>query len=436
MRRHVFVMAFGSILSVMTLSCWTYGAEPSCTPEYLVKSCGSLAQKGVSLSTGSPLQSGTVVFNAVAAMQSKNESTLKKLASMDERSRLTTEAIFKKVRTATRSLVTGDALESTWTSEQKAMLERLESVEIKFLDTQNELCQENPVANFPTLWYFKQGHSILVCPSATKLHPAVLKRAIAHEMGHVISPCQLSRSFYGIDQKRLGSNEFMACAKGKSGWRNAQQWREYFGTRHFMIPDHPQKEAELKGMEACGVIKKKDATIQEPTLFKEIHSCLAGEYRSAYENWLDGETSKRLELEPESPAGAVRFEVAEQNPIKCLKEVDEHFADAVSARVFAAMIETEQGSGRDTDDDVKSSLTDWAAWMCFSRDPKAETRGYPSSETRFRVATSEPLIQGKLHCRTLAVPKFCSLQGFSATGAHSVPKSGGTRVIRKTKAVE
>ena len=397
--------------SLQFLGSFAFGAT-TCSADKVVGSCDVLEKLGVDVNGSKELnlpkfEDGSIIYNDLGLLKKEKIVLIEPSPAQGQRS----VQLAEKVRDALRNLIVGDTRKELWTAEQSAMKARLESVKISMADEKDEACNSSPVSTIdPNASYRPWTHSVVLCPSVARLAPAAQMMLVAHEFGHVISPCAMNRDQYKVNpQKLVPAAKVEQCLGGSSDVEFAQT----------MFPESPNR-ANLSRLDdlspryrnvvskltACGALERieDESGINESVLFGSLSSCLFKNYAKNHENYLkavtgsEGKRSSNLQQAPP----------ADLKSRKCMGIFEEHFAEAVGAKVFGSMLTGNSGAAAT----ARVGLVQMQGYACAERSRPKQDPGkmfrYPSSVDRVYIQMSDAAVQAALNCE-LPKSNVCTL---------------------------
>lgn len=97
----------------------------------------------------------------------------------------------KSARDIMKDIVVGDTRPESLSPEQVQMTKLLSTLKIENGKTNDRSCKGYETD--PNAFYDFLANKIVICPSAAVMDPAAFQMLIAHEVGHVVSPCNVER---------------------------------------------------------------------------------------------------------------------------------------------------------------------------------------------------------------------------------------------------
>jgi hypothetical protein len=392
----------GSLFLFVLLSCLKVDAEV-CSTDKLIGSCDALKKSPLNVNGASQLnlpkfEDGSTIYNDLGRSKMKKEDLLPPTPGQRQQALVLSE----KIRKASQDLVVGDTRADLLSSEQKAMVSRLKSVRISIADSKDERCNTSPDSAIdPNASYNQWTHTISICPPTVKLSAPAFLMLVAHEFGHVISPCTMNRDLYKVDAKKVDSTPVVEkCLDGKSNVRFAQT----------MFPDRaeysvlprtdslsPRYKDVVSKLQSCGTLTTAESIErnEQPSVFSRLSKCLTKTYAPNHSNYLK---SISKSTPPESSLSRASSPPADANSLNCMGIVEEHFAEAVGAKAFANML----GSGSRSTETAKVGLVQMMGYACGEKSAPKKDPGmmfrYPTSVDRVQLQMADSKMQAALGC--------------------------------------
>jgi hypothetical protein len=226
--------------------------------------------------------------------------------------------IAEETRKAAIRYVSGDKSEDKWSPQIRAAVERLRLLKFRLSEPSSSDCLTTGDPGIPNAQYRFYEHTVGICPAALKIPTAEIAATLAHEIGHSVSPCMMSKPLvkyinadrdYGVDIQPL--------------WTDALV-----------------KTGEAERIPASQII--------EPTMYRAFNACLDARYKQDYEDWLSVK-ELRIEHMPRtlSPAWQRRIDAARAaTPQRCYERAEEHFADSFGAYAYEAWLTNREASNK------------------------------------------------------------------------------------------
>ena len=378
----------------------SHSAE-TCSTEKLIGSCESMQKLGANVNGAKELglpkyEDGSTIYNDLGLSRATKNDSKAPSPAQQERA----ISISEQIRAASINMIAGDTRLDLLTVEQKAMIARLKSVRILMSKGgPNDNCNSSPVSKIdPNASYNPWTHSLIICPPVAKLAPSALKMLMAHEFGHVVSPCQMKRDQYRVAPDKVASaSTIEKCLGGKADVRFAQtMFPDQASNANLSSLDDlaPKYKSVVSKLSSCGTLAKKpdESGIQEPTVFGKLAGCLAKAYANNHANYLKVSSKGSRRSKETGPP-------ADSKSLQCLGIYEEHFAEAIGSKVFASML---AGDGKQNET-AKVGLVQMTGYACGEKTGRKEDPGtmfrYPSSADRVQIQMSDPNMQQALDCQ-------------------------------------
>lgn len=226
--------------------------------------------------------------------------------------------IAEETRTAAIRYVSGGANEENWSQQIRAAVARLRLLKFRLSDAASADCFATGDPGIPNAQYRFHEHVVAICPATLKIPTAELAATLAHEIGHSVSPCMLSKSLV----KYVGAN------------------REYGVDVDSGATDELIRNGEAQRLPASQLI--------EPAIYRTFNACLDARYKRDYEDWLASSTLRIEHMPPTlSPDWQKRIDTARSaTPQRCFVKSEEHFADAFGAFAYDAWLTAHEVSSK------------------------------------------------------------------------------------------
>ena len=384
----------------------------TCSAEKLIGSCNTLKNLPVNVNGAKELNlpkfdDGSTIYNDPGLKRSKEIEASIPSPSHSQRALDLSE----KIRKASQELVVGDTREEHWSAEQKAMIERLKSVRVRLANSTNESCNSSPVSKVdPNANYHGWTHTLTICPPAARLATPAFLMLMAHEFGHVVSPCAMNRDLYKIDRSKIDSSPTIEkCLGEKNDIRFAQtMFPDGAGESVLSKTEYlsPRYKSVVSKLAQCGALipRAKLDLDQGGNVFRQLTGCLQRSYAINHSNYLkrpsEPPSGRRLDAGPPSDAQSQ----------KCMGIFEEHFAEAIGAKLFANMLQAAPG----TRDAARVGLVQMAGYACGEVSAPKEDPGmrfrYPTSADRVQIQMSDGNMQTALGCK-IQKSDVCTMPG-------------------------
>ncbi len=379
--------------------------RPTCNLQHLTGDCQTQARAGFDL-RGAQSQDTNVVMNVgnvEAIGRSRFETELRKMARRnpvaEQRALELSESLRRDAIEALRGSLRAEAL----SPDARAMIRRLESVRIEIVDSAEEFCSERVREGFPNAAYAPETHQIQICPAMTKLDSGAIRLAIAHELGHVVSGCNMEREFLllrsegDMDRNCTGDPE------------EASILRERIEGVSHMVAYGGRLETALR---ECGMLESETAgRSARHSTFGNLNSCLQTRYRSRYDLFIRANTTP-LPGQSRAEAERLREAFTRENSLTCFGPCDEHHSDAFAGMLMGRWAARQNPSA----DEVRRSLHIFSGLACreeITGRPVLNREVYPTPTERLATLMSDRNLQAALGCSGTQ-PQVCSLDGFAA----------------------
>ncbi len=392
-------------------------ASSECSGDKIVAPCGTLANLKQNVNgskqLGFPEIENGIIHNGVGKPIGPDE----KMGPPTPLQLRQAEKLIESIReTAKREIAAGKEKEF-WSKEQKAMIRRLETLRVVIQKSGNPQCKPpEPGHLLMDARYMPSTHAVYLCPNVAKLAPAAFKMLVAHEFGHVISPCAMSREFYATNASVLKRKDALkTCGIKDSSYQEIIDEMKDGKSSVFSPSDElaPTYARILQGLVSCKALRKQEEEggFKDPVVFQAAAKCLDRTYEPVFNEFQVA--VKDLVVPP-----VLRTDQSAKLPMKCLGVYEEHFAEAFGSKVFASMLTASKNSK----DEARIGLTQMHSYACteVGSEPSPEVKfSYPSSKSRVLIQLSEAKTHNSLGCK-MPVAKICNLQGESGTNEGTV----------------
>ena len=414
--------SFAIIVSVVfsLLIFFAADAAEKCSIDKLIGSCGAMKKLGVDVNGSKQLglpkfKDGSTIYNDQGMPRAK-KSDAKPPSPFQKKRAL---EVSERIRSAAIQSVIGDTQSALLTSEQKAMVARLKSVRVMMsAGGPNDNCNSSPVSQIdPNASYSTWTHSLVICPPAAKLAPAAFTMLMAHEFGHVISPCAMSRDQYSVKAKKIASSQTIRkCLGGSRDVEFAQTMFPNGATQSNLSSLNnlaPKYRKVVGKLVECGALSKnsEESGLNESKVFENLSGCLSKAYAKNHKNFLKASASKGRRENPSGPP-------ADAKSMKCMGIYEEHFAEAVGSKVFASMLKSDSGAK----ESARVGLVQMSGYACTEKSrPKedpAKMFQYPRSVDRVDIQMADTAMQSALGCE-MPNAKVCVVDGSHAQGRNT-----------------
>lgn len=430
-------------------------ASNACTPEKIFD-CETLKKAPMDLSGTlgfSKTRDGSIVFNSFGVMSRMrpddlihpftpaDESALERLTAPSPALRKRALDVAEQVRREAIALVKGDvrdeALTETQRKERDALVKKLETIRFTFVDAMDKKCSvENP-AGFPNASYRPFTHTVELCPSVAHQSSQAIVRALAHELGHPLAPCNATDTVYKVNAALANRETLRDCdpdfvSSEDGGYSSLHP--EYVihlaqladGRLTHMSASN---DSVVSALASCGVLTPlPEASPVTAASFATTQACVERSNASRHQTLIDAliEDGQRKGLSRNAAEATAR----QNEPAKCFPRTQEDFADAFAARLLDKIAEKSRYSTQQ----VKAAVVEFAGYACNARSGGFEdTFIYAPMESRLRVFTSGPYVSARLGCEPPRAndPMHCPLRSVTITetspAATTPSKSGKAR---------
>lgn len=341
--------------------------------------------------------------------------------------------ISEDVRKRAIRVVTAAAPENTWTLEERALATRIKTVSIRVADSTDPSCYALSDPGIPNAQYTQETHAITICPSLTRVHSELIAKGIAHELGHVISPCAMSRSLYQVAQETDTAAAINCLSPNSTDsdgtndttgtvLRSARQAIE----AGFAVIDS-SLNSESSELVRCGILQPMTAgKAMSPSSQEQFVKCALREHQPAYSAWL---AQSKLGLE-KMPRGLSKTQqkvidgAKAETPALCFSKTDETYADSFAGQILARAVEESHLSAKD----IGRYAYDFSAVACRNSDEPGydfNTTNYPSAAERVRLLIETDSTMRKLGCEKDKRP-LCAIEAGAFSRGNAHPSSSGT----------
>jgi hypothetical protein len=422
----------GACVSICVIICLVAPASSAATAPRTcdasaLPDCAALASAPLDargqLGFGTP-RDGGAIFNGQAywnAVDSKDEKVRK--AVVDAQAKLMTnspahETRAKKIADETRKKAIDFIKMRLPESPERALLiERLTAVKIETFPQPPDLCGiESVPAGFPNLGYSSHTNTLSICTPATNITERQLVRMLAHEFGHVISPCMAQTKQYTLDKDQLFPGPLVECSKDffydDDGNRvgpeeTIQQLLDYQPDRIVSRELNPTLEKLL----GCGIIKEiPNSSVPSSEAFAETKSCLLKKFEPSLER---SPAFKLARTSGKTPTQAAAQLHASGDDV-CAADVEEAFADSFSASLLGQIALERNWSEKD----LQVATLDQTAFNCYEESHgRAQMLQYELASMRIKALLNDPETAKRLRCEIPKDANLCPMKFSSARGS-------------------
>lgn len=212
--------------------CYADGSKPICSIKTLTNNCAAFDRNKPTLITPSGMEIRNPGFVGPASANSSEKTPT--LADTEKLGQLNDFAKQKIIE-----LIAQGKPREQWTTDQKNMVKRVETVQIK--NASDEITGDFLDPSSIRGAYYPQLHTIRV-PSELVKSPSTYLMVIAHEIAHSIDPCNVQLPLFSVDRKTLSQNLSKTRAltdpdylSGVIELRNRTRLTQYFSIR----PEEP-----------------------------------------------------------------------------------------------------------------------------------------------------------------------------------------------------
>ena len=434
------------IVMILSLGSMTRASESpkTCSANLYSDKCEDLSKKPLDLRKDKTEADG-VLFNYFLAGKREHVHEIRALnasASHDQAQRGL--EIAKEVRAEAIKLVTGGRTKEDLPPEVAAIAERLQTVTFTLSNPTDPSCYDKGDPGIPNASYSQLEHRISICPATLKVPTEEIAATIAHELGHSITPCAMSRALIKLEEidTSLGS----CLLNIGEGDNRSKEDQEIWGTGAIsiaMISDtgytvdiYPEKNSELI---RCGAASRLPGSqVINPSIYKSISSCLDTRYAKDYENYLAKETLQldkmpdfsKLPGKAKTEWPKLVAQARKEKPFSCFVKKEEHFADAFGGQAYSAWGKTKNLTAKRFD----TGLHFLTNIQCVEKITKSLTMAshiYPPVADRIALFLKPNAISDLKQCEP-AQETLCTLaedaftQGMNSPGRSKGTRSGGT----------
>ncbi len=327
----------------------------------------------------------------------------------------------ESVRKSAISYVSGNQPEATWSREVASVVERLRTVRFRLVDGKDSDCSAKGDAGIPNAAYTEGEHAIGICPGLVKSTTQEAAATIAHELGHTVSPCTMSKSLVKLLEPKPGTG---ACLlKIGEGEKRSAEEIDVFGSEpvtitkksDFAVDQDPEWTDNLIRCEAAERLPA--SKLDSPKFYQSFNACIDKRYQTDYEDWIAfklfhlDKMPKRFDTLP----GSQREEwpkmveaLKQEVPFRCFVKNDEHFADSFGGMVYSAW-----GRSKDiTPSQFELGLHSLTGVQCVekvTKNMKMDPHIYPSASERIALHLKPNAVMNLLGCDATAPASLCSL---------------------------
>lgn len=403
-------------------------AKPTCSWKLIRPVCEDPKSNSLDLRK-SPSEADGVLFNFFLVHKPGRYNQIKAFDTTTEKLRKSTLAISEEVRARAIRTVTGGAPQGEWTREQKAFVTRLKTVRFVAADSLDESCVALKDPGIPNAAYIAETHTITICPSLTRVHSQMIASSLAHELGHSISPCAMSKSLYKISSG-TDVTDVIHCLwpspdpeNDEITGQNVRIARQTLDAKFAATNPELSSNSENAELIRCGILKPvTSGDVKSPIAHRKFLKCALLQHQPDYSDWL-ARSQLGIATLPEkmSPAQRKIIEYAKSlNPAICQSKTEETYADSFAGQVLARTIEEKDLNTRT----ISLYAHDFSTVACRSQlEPGYDFTPtlYPSAADRVRLLIETDAAMHKLGCEKDPSP-LCAIEA----EAFSAPAQPGT----------
>lgn len=396
--------------------------RPVCTPELLLRktvadratpSCKDLSKSPLDLRKTKDEADG-VLFNYALVGKREHRSAIENFgrnaSAADSKRAL---EIAKEARQYAIDYITGKRDETTWSTETKAIVERIKALEFRISELSDGDCYDYGDVGYPQAAYNSFEHTIGICVSMAKTHSEGIFATIAHEIGHAVSSCNMkiplvkyeeittddTRCLLGLDENNFDIREEdldMETQRVVRAHREVKQGLDL---------DPQSTDLFAKCGRATRVL---GSALSEVTAFKAFDACATKRFAKDYRKYVAAKVFHWDELPPRlSPQfQALADKFMSENPQSCYRKAEENFADTFSAHLVALRHAKEfsHRSPQASHDAYSEAVFDLTSTYCVGRIEGRNLSNphlYPNDRDRVLTYFTPPYAQNFLNCRNL-----------------------------------
>lgn len=399
----------------------------TCTGAVL-NACSELTNASIDASRDKTLalpvqRDGGIVFNSAAALagttssnearSAATEAQLRKIAQPSPARAEKALAVVKRVRAQALELITGGIAPNQQTAEQRTLIERLKTFDVRVVPNDNPLCSVTVPVGFPNAGYARETHTLELCPAALAVGELELTQFLVHEMGHVVEPCSTANPLLKVDKDAAYRGPLAECNKDFFYDENGEQLQTidpFVGI--LMSQQPPYMNANLlrepfKTLIACGALTPvPNSNTPAPSFFKTTQACVAKNFTSAGQLAAERTATVRAKAN-HTKIAAERAKYRAENPQVCDGTYREQFADSFAAKLIGQMAERAAW----TPNDFKVAFLDVQGYDCFEHASGQHLDDrYPPASYRMASILNDPSTRSRLNCKAPATtPSLCPL---------------------------
>lgn len=412
-----------------------------CSSDFFKDSCTDDSKKPLDLRKDKTEADG-VLFNYFLVNQRESVADIRRLNSKPTHDQQTnTVKTAEEVRKIAIANVIAGRDEKNLPGDALAVIERLRTVKIRVVSENDSTCFERGDAGIPNAGYSPLEHAVNICPAMAKVPTQEIAETIAHELGHVVSPCSMSKELLRFDG---GDIAVGACLLGiGEGDDRSESDREIWGDGPIPIsniPDQgyalnmePEKNQALVRCGAANVVH--GSQLKNPEFYQSFNRCAEALYKTAREDAFAFELF-RVEKKPNFSkiAQPKRKEwetqynerLAKEAPA-CFRKREEHFADSLGGQLYAAWAKSKDLSAKQYAVGLHA-LSHAHCSEKVSKNFQMSPHQYPSSAERLEILMKPRYVSDLLGCEPPKSEALCQLPedafARSGSGSKAAPSSG------------
>ncbi|MES2962860.1 MAG: hypothetical protein V4760_03150 [Bdellovibrionota bacterium] len=453
-----------SFVALLFTSAISNAAAPGSADVISAKACGARNVAECGLLARTPLNAagsralgfprstdGTVIFNPLAALKNANPDNLisdlsqnAELAAMSAATPAHAERalrVAERTRTAAIELFDASAGSPSRDAERTVIRNRLSNVVIAIASDEDTRCAKEVPLGFPAAIYDAAIHTVLLCPALSRSNPEAIVRAIAHELGHVASPCYTMQSLFEVDPAKANPSALTSCdsglmieGEGEGGVSDVPKLqplrRLVRGEVRFLVAN--EANPVFRTLMNCGMIRPvQNSATRTREIVGTTQDCIERLNRTRYTEEIAAISNSIEEIEKVSHASATA-KAKTIVPEQCQGRTLEHFADAFSARVVGRVAQKEKWSANAT----RSAFVEYVGYNCHGLGGYQDEYSYPPFATRLQITMNDPQLASRLRCEASpSHSQLCPLEiSLGATAVNTAPRGTTSVPTRSTTA--
>jgi hypothetical protein len=415
-----FFLLRAAIASAAPSSAVSRKCDASLLPDCNALSIAPLDARG-QLGFGTP-RDGGAIFNGAGywdARDSKNPKVVKALADAQTALMLSSPAHEARARQIADSLrkkaVDFLKAHTPESPERATLIARLNSIAIDTTTNPPDTCGEEQVPRgFPNLGYSKHRNTLYICTPATNVTEPQLVAGLAHELGHVISPCAMSLKVYTVDKEQLYKGPLAECSSSFFYDENGDPGAVDPDVNMLMMYQPPaiiehDLNPTFAKLKDCKVISASpQLSLTASNTFSETRACLLKKFQSLLEQSDAFHLARSRGLTPTQASAQMK---ASGDDI-CAADVEESFADSFGASLLG-QVATDKGW---SEKDVQLAALDKTAFSCYeSSHGRIQNFQYELGSARIRTLLGDSQTSAIMRCEIPKNANLCPLKFSSAT---------------------